>query len=186
MSRTCIAGVLLALLIMACAAAAQAPSSNQSIQPAGEETVPLPRYLEVRPNIGTGGQPTEAGLRILAQKGYTSIVNFRTAEEMAAIPYEERLAAELGLKYFSIPFRGQEPKEVQAAAFNQLMDALKGEKVFVHCTVANRVGGMMMIRLALREGMDVQAAETEAAKIGLRSEALREFARQVIQRQQGK
>jgi protein tyrosine phosphatase (PTP) superfamily phosphohydrolase (DUF442 family) len=142
--------------------------------------------MEVRPNIGTGGQPTEAGLRILADKGYRSIVNFRTAEEMAAIPYEEKLAAELGLKYFSIPFRGQEPKEIQAAAFNQLMDALKDEKVFVHCTIASRVGAMMMIRLALREGMDTQKAEAEATKIGLRSDALRQFAREVIERQRGK
>ncbi len=171
------------LLIPSGIAVPQDSTSAQAGKVSSDEKPALPRYLEVRPNIGTGGQPTEAGLRVLAEKGYKSIINFRTAAEMAAIPYQEKLAAELGLKYFSIPINGQDPKETQFQAFDQLMDALKDEKVFVHCTAANRVGALLMIRLALREGLDTAKAESEAEKIGLRSDVLRQFARQVIERE---
>ena len=164
----------------------QIPVTEQQPRAPKEDAPPIPRFLEVRPNIGTGGQPTEAGMRMLAEKGYRSIINFRTAEEMAVIPHESKLAAELGLKYFSIPFNGQEPREVQAVAFNQLMDALEDEKVFVHCAAANRVGALMMIRLVLKEGLSLEEAEAEAARIGLHSDSLRQFARQVIEHQRGR
>ncbi len=182
-----IAFVFSLLLVMAGPALAQeAKPAQEAPKPAAEETPPLPRYLEVKPLIGTGAQPTEAGLRLLAEKGYKSIVNFRTAEEMAKIPYEEKLSGELGMKYFNIPVSGKEPKEAQALAFLQLMDSLKDEKVFVHCTAANRAGALMMIQMALQGGMDPQKAEAEAIKIGMYSENLRLFAREVIEKHKKK
>ena len=146
------------------------------------EQPPLPRYLELTSLVGTGAQPTEAGIRLLAEKGYKSIINFRTSEEMAKFPYEEKLAAELGMKYFSVPVFGREPKESQAMAFLKLMDALKDEKVFVHCAAANRVGAFMMIQRALQDGVDVKKAEEEGEKVGMRSENLRQFAREMIEK----
>ena len=185
------------LLLAAVGAAAQEPSqpaaassptlSAAAQQPQApekpvEEQPPLPRYLELTSRVGTGAQPTEAGIRLLAEKGYRSIINIRTSEEMAKLPYEEKLAAELGMKYFNIPVFGREPKESQALAFLQLMDALKDEKVFVHCAAANRAGAFMMIQRALQDGVDPKTAEQEGEKIGMRSENLRLFAREMIEK----
>jgi protein tyrosine phosphatase (PTP) superfamily phosphohydrolase (DUF442 family) len=170
------------LLSATAALAFQAPTQTSADKPA-EEQPPLPKYYEVTPLIGTGAQPTEAGMKMLAEKGYKSIINFRGAEEMAKFSYEEKLAGELGLKYFAVPLRGQDPRDSQADAFLRLMDASKSEKVYVHCTAANRAGAMMLIQLALQGGMDVKKAEEEARKIGMTSEALHKFALDYIAKQ---
>jgi protein tyrosine phosphatase (PTP) superfamily phosphohydrolase (DUF442 family) len=180
MSKRLILVSILSLLSITASVGAQEPNKPAPPAKVGSEET-LPRYLELASDIGTGGQPTETGMHALAEKGYKSIINLRTAEEMASVPYEEKLAGELGLKYFSIPIRGQEPKEVQALAFMQVMNSIKDEKVFVHCASANRVGALMMIWLALQQGMETSKAEAEAGRIGLRSEPLRQFARQVIE-----
>lgn len=158
------------------------PAMAQQPQAPAEEQPPLPRYLELTPRVGTGAQPTEAGIRLLAEKGYKSIINIRTSEEMAKLPFEEKLAAELGIKYFNIPVFGREPKESQALAFLQLMEALKEEKVFVHCAAANRAGAFVMIQRALQDGVDPVTAEAEGVKIGMQSENLRQFAREMIKK----
>jgi uncharacterized protein (TIGR01244 family) len=178
MKKIMVLGLAL-LLPVSAVFAFQAPTQAAPDKPA-EEQPPLPKYYEVTPLIGTGAQPSESGIKQLAEKGYKTIINIRTAEEMAKVPYEEKLAGELGLKYFSVPLRGQEPKESQAEAFLRLMEAVKDEKVFVHCTVANRAGALMLIQLALQGGMDLDKAEAEARKIGMTSEALRKFALEYV------
>lgn len=154
--------------------------------PPAQEAAPLPKYLEVTPRIGTGGQPTESGMRLLAEKGYTSIINLRTSAEMAPLAYEEKIAGETGLKYFALPVAGAAPREAQALAFLQLMKMMRKEKVFVHCTAANRAGAFMMIYLGLQKKMDLQKADAEAVRIGMRSENLRQFAREMIAKQKAK
>jgi protein tyrosine phosphatase (PTP) superfamily phosphohydrolase (DUF442 family) len=178
------------ILLCAALTASAKPIQQNPQPPAGEtqvtEAPPIPKYSEPTPAIGTGGQPTEAGMKLLAEKGYRSIVNFRTTEEMAKFPFEEKMAADLGMKYFLIPVQGKEPKEAQAQAFLNLMQALKGEKTFVHCAGANRAGALMMIDLVVNEGMDLDKAESEARKIGMSSENLRLFARDVISKQKNR
>jgi uncharacterized protein (TIGR01244 family) len=143
---------------------------------------PIPNFIELAPLIGTGGQPSEAGIKLAADKGYKSIINIRTSSEGVDLAAEEKQAMQLGLKYYMIPFDGREPREAQALAFNALMAALKGEKVFVHCGSGNRVGSLLMIYFALVEGLPVEQAEQEAKKAGLRTPELLEFAQQVIAR----
>lgn len=140
----------------------------------------LPNFVELTPGIGTGGQPTEEGLKQLAEKGYKIIVNLRSSSEQFDLAGEEKSALQLGLRYYMIPLVAKEPTEAQAMAFVTLMSALKQDKVFVHCTGGGRVGSLMMIYFALEEGMPQEKAEEEARKMGLRSPDLLEFARKVV------
>jgi uncharacterized protein (TIGR01244 family) len=151
---------------------------------AGQETAkpPIPNYVEYSPRIGAGGQPTDEGMKLLAEKGYKSVINIRSGSEQFDLAGEEKLAMQLGLRYYMIPFIAREPSEGQALAFNALMTALRDNKVFVHCGSGNRVGSLMMIYLALEEGMPADKAEQEAKKIGLRAADLLEFSKQVIER----
>jgi uncharacterized protein (TIGR01244 family) len=155
-------------------------------QPAGQEQQKpsLPNYVELSSRIGTGGQPTDAGMKQLAEKGYKSIINLRTSGEGVDLAAEERQAMQLGLRYYMVPFNAKEPSEEQALAFCALMSALKENKVFVHCGSGVRVASLMMIYLVLEEGMPPDKAEQEARKVGLRSPDLLEFAKQVIGRHQ--
>jgi uncharacterized protein (TIGR01244 family) len=152
---------------------------------AGQETAkpPIPNYVELSSRIGTGGQPTEEGMKLLAEKGYKSVINIRSSAEQFDLAGEEKLALQLGLRYYLVPFVAREPSEAQALAFNVLMSALKDNKVFVHCGSGNRVGSLMMIYLALEEGMPADKAEQEAKKVGLRAADLLEFSKRIIGRQ---
>jgi protein tyrosine phosphatase (PTP) superfamily phosphohydrolase (DUF442 family) len=152
-------------------------------QAAEEKPKPdLPNYLEVTPSIATGGQPTDAGLRTLAERGYTSIINLRTNEERVDLAAEEKSARELGLGYFPLPAVGTAPEARQAFEFMNLLQERKDGRVFVHCATANRVGAFMMIYRVLRDGLSPEKAEEEAGRIGLRSDVLRKFARDFIAR----
>lgn len=153
-----------------------AVAAGQS-QPASE----LPRYQEVSPKVGTGGQPTHRGLELLKEKGYTAIINLRTANEGVDLAAEEKRARELGLEYYGIPVVSSNPKAEQAGEFLRLFERLSKERVFVHCAAASRVGGFMMIRWALDEGMPLDDAEAKAKQVGLQSETLRKFARDYVE-----
>src|SRR6266536_1538113 len=148
---------------------AQAPSAGKPDP--GE----IPRYLEVTPSVGTGGQPSENGLRTLASRGYQAVINLCTAQEGADLAGEEKLVKEIGLQYFNIPLPISAPRDDQALEFLNLMERLKGRRVFVHCASANRVGAVMMIQRVLKDGLPPDKAQEEANQIGLRSDILREF-----------
>lgn len=159
------------------------PMALRAQEAASDKPVDLPKYLELTPAIGTGGQPTSAGFRLLADKGYKAVINLRTANEGVDLAAEEKAITDLGLKYYNIPVVAKEPKDEQAAAFLKLMEDLKDDKVFVHCAAANRVGVFVLIRRALKDGIPLEKAEEEARRIGLRSEELLKFARSFIARQ---
>jgi protein tyrosine phosphatase (PTP) superfamily phosphohydrolase (DUF442 family) len=149
---------------------------------AKDKPLDLPGYLEVTSRIGTGGQPTGAGFRLLAEKEYRAVINLRTADEGVDLAAEAKTASDLGLKYYNIPVVGKDPHREQVEDFMKLMEDLKQEKVFVHCTTANRVGSFMLIYRVLRDGIAREQAEEEARRIGLRSEILLKFARDFISR----
>jgi protein tyrosine phosphatase (PTP) superfamily phosphohydrolase (DUF442 family) len=151
----------------------------QNWDPAAERQKDLSYYTEVTPLLGTGGQPTLEGLRRIAENGYKAVVNLRGPKEPFDLAAEQKLAAELGLKYYGVPVTG-DPTLEQAKQFLDVMNRLKDEKVFVHCATANRAGAMVMISRVLRDGLSLDAALAEAKRIGLRSEKLLQFALSVI------
>ena len=173
------ATLLLAALLCAAQETTQAPVP----QPAAGSPADLPRYLEVTPLIATGAQPTEAGVRKLAEQGFRAIINIRTAEEEGAdVDRYRKLAEGLGLKYYHVPLVGKDPKEEQVTRFLETMEQLQNEKVFVHCAAANRVGAVMMCKRVLKDGLSTAEAEEEAKRIGLRTETLRKFALDYIEK----
>jgi protein tyrosine phosphatase (PTP) superfamily phosphohydrolase (DUF442 family) len=159
------------------------PAALWAQEAAKEQPADLPRYFELTPHIGTGGQPTSPGFRLLAEKGYKAVINLRTSNEGVDLAAEGNLVRDLGLKYYSVPVAGKEPTDEQAVAFLKAMEDLKDDKVFVHCAAANRVGCFMIIQRVLKDGISQEKAEEEARQIGLRSDNLLKFARDFISRQ---
>ena len=165
-------------LVCALAVLAMAQQAGPAIQ----------NFLRINTEICTGGQPTLAQLAELKAQGVTTVISLRTAGEAGFDgPAEEAEAKKLGMKYFNIPVSNQAgPKDEQAAEFLKLTDDAKNRPVFIHCGSANRVGAFFMIRRVLRDGMTFDAAKAEADKIGLRSQALADFAKQYIEKNQKK
>ncbi len=151
-------------------------------QPAG-----IQNFLKINTEFCSGGQPTLAQLAELKAQGITTVVNLRTVGENGFdAPAEEAEVKKLGMKYIHIPVANAGPKDEQADEFLKVTDDAKNRPVFIHCGSANRVGAFFMIRRVLRDGLTFDAAKTEATKIGLRSAALEEFAKQYIEKNRKK
>jgi protein tyrosine phosphatase (PTP) superfamily phosphohydrolase (DUF442 family) len=138
-------------------------------------------FLRVNSEFCTGGQPRIEELSKLKAEGVKAIINLRPPSEHAAAE-EERAATQLGLRYFNIPVRFDDPKDEQATEFLKLTDDPQNRPAFIHCAAAVRVGAFWMIRRVLRDRWSLADAEKEAEKIGLHhSPHLNEFARRYIE-----
>ena len=137
-------------------------------------------YLRVNTDFCTAGQPTLEQLSQLQEDGFRTVLNLRVPTEHDAVA-EEALVRELGMNYFNIPVAGADVRDEQVEEFLKLTDDEENRPVFIHCASANRVGAFWMIRRVIRDGWSLADAENEAAEVGLRSPALRDFARQYIQ-----
>jgi uncharacterized protein (TIGR01244 family) len=151
-----------------------------------QELPPINNFLQVNSEFCTGGQPRLEHLAKLKADGIKAIINLRQPSEHRA-PEEEALAKQVGLRYFNIPVVYANPREEQVAEFLKLTDDPANRPMFIHCTAAIRVGAFWMIRRVLRDGWTVEAAEAEAAKVGLRNAPhLTEFAKAYIEKHRKK
>lgn len=161
------------------AAGSAAPASGAAA-PAGagqaeEGPEGVVNYTRVDATVAcAGATPPEAMAEIKA-RGFASIINFRTAGERGATVDAGQAAAEAaGLRYHHLPFR--EPSAEVAETFLATVGDPANQPAFIHCGSANRVGAMWLIKRVKQDGWTVDDALAEARTIGLRSEALTEFA----------
>lgn len=181
MIRLALSASLIALA--ACAEAPEAPPPQTPDVPAqtadtltiapppAEPAPPLPPVqritdeFEVRlledGDVWLAGQPTEAGLRMAAAEGVTTVINLRppgeaSVEELGFDP--EALAAELGITLVNVPVNGRDypftPERL--AEMTAALDAADG-KTLIHCRSGGRVGGIYAAYLSQKEGVDVDA-----------------------------
>ena len=132
-------------------------------------------YTRVDATVACAGATPPEAIAELKRLGFTSIINFRTAQERgASIEASQAAAREIGLKYFHLPFRT--PSVALTESFLNTVADPANQPVFIHCGSANRVGAMWLIKRVKLDGWDVEKAAAEAEAIGLRSAGLKEFA----------
>jgi uncharacterized protein (TIGR01244 family) len=154
----------------------ESPNSMESTlapDSAGPEGVV--NYTRVDATVACAGATPPEAMAGLKELGFISVINFRTEGERGAMIEESRTAAEAaGLTYFHLPFREATP-EVTETFLDTVADPVN-QPVYIHCGSANRVGAMWLIKRVRVDGWSVEDAMVEAEAIGLRSEALKEFA----------
>lgn len=148
-----------------------------------QESLSAINFLRVNDEVCTAGQPSMDDLVKLKAQGIRAVINLRRASEHNA-EEETAKARELGLRYIHIPVDGNNIQDAQVAEFLRVTSDPENRPMFIHCAVANRVGGFWMIRRALVDKWPLADAEAEAKKVGLRSVAIRDYAAGYIQRQQ--
>lgn len=132
------------------------------------------RFLEAADRVGSdvyvSGQPTELGIREMRDSGVTTVVNLRTPSEMQRVPFDEgALVKSLGMRYVSIPVRGDSTYPYSPDAvkrFAEVMRTAKG-KVLLHCTVGWRASHLWAAYLIEDRGVPVEAALANARAINL-------------------
>jgi protein tyrosine phosphatase (PTP) superfamily phosphohydrolase (DUF442 family) len=140
-------------------------------------------FTKVNNEFWTGGQPPIAELARLKAGGIKVILDLQHPSEHN-VAAEAAEAKRLGMRYINIPVVFRDPKDEQAHEFLRLTDDPANRPMFIHCTMAVRVGAFWMIRRVLRDGWSVEKAEKEAREIGLGARHLLAFARNYIARHQ--
>src|SRR5262249_19037191 len=155
-------------LFLAAPALAQVP---ESVDPSA-----IPNYHRVRPNVATAGQPSAQAIAQLKALGFKTVINLRTERE-GAKP-EQQTVEKAGLRYVWVPVTGESFSSGDVSRVASVVDDEAAGPVLLHCTVANRAGGMWAAVLAAR-GKPLDEAEAEGRAAGLTSSPMLEAFRRV-------
>jgi len=140
-----LAGVMALPLSYAEAKQILSTSSGKTFARRAPESAGIPRFAEIHPGLSRGGEPGEAGLKYLKDRGYKTIVSFLTD------PAESAYVVESGMKYIHIPMRSgpfsaQPPTQEQVAQFLSVARDSTQYPVFIHCHAGkDRTGAMSAI-----------------------------------------
>ncbi len=106
-----------------------------------------------------GGQPSEAALdRFAAESGGRGlVVNLRTDEEMAFLPYYQRSVVAHGLGLVHIPIKGSELDRPEVEAYAQVMAEHDGP-VLLHCASGGRASYIWVMDKMRAEGWSADEA----------------------------
>jgi uncharacterized protein (TIGR01244 family) len=150
-------------------------------QPKPETLEGARNYTRVDATVACGGVTTPEAFAELKRRGFTSVINLRTADEPDANLEEEAAALKkVGLKNIHIPFNADKPDTAAVDAFLKAVADTSNQPVYIHCGSANRVGMMWLVKRVMIDNFSFPQAAQEAQGIGLRSRPLMEFAYQYI------
>jgi uncharacterized protein (TIGR01244 family) len=132
-------------------------------------------YTRIDATVACAGETPPSAMAELKELGFNAVINFRLANERGATVAAGQAAAQaVGLKYYHLPFR--DPTADIVETFLETVSDPSNQPVYIHCTAANRVGAMWLIKRVKLDGWAVDDAIAEAEMVGLRSRGLKEFA----------
>jgi protein tyrosine phosphatase (PTP) superfamily phosphohydrolase (DUF442 family) len=125
----------------------------------------IPNYLVLPNGVGTGGQPSEAQLRELAEAGYEVVINLALPTSPNALADEAGTVAGAGMEYISIPVEWERPAEADYERFVAAMRENAGRKVFVHCAMNKRVSAFLYRYRVREEGVAPEVAAVDLRRV---------------------
>ena len=100
----------------------------------------IPNYRRLRPGLATAGQPSPEALAKLKEMGFRTVINLRTEREGAKV--EQQTVEAAGLRYVWVPMTAETFSAQDVRAVARVLDDEAAAPVLLHCTIANRVGGV--------------------------------------------
>lgn len=90
-------------------------------------------YIPINEHLATSGQPTPLQIEAISTAGYDCVINLAMHDSTDALFEEGGLVSEEGMNYFhiSVPFNA--PTVTHLTLFLNLMNALEGQKIWLHC-----------------------------------------------------
>ena len=121
-------------------------------------------YVEISDHLTTSGRIQNHHLKQIKDGAYEVIINLDTADRERN-GEEAFLAVDQGLTYFQIPVNGRQPKQRDLDLFFDLMDSVKGRKVYVHCSGNRRASVFVYLYRMLRLREDPDAAWKDVLRV---------------------
>lgn len=112
------------------------------------------------------GQPTLDEIQQLAEAGYRSVVNLRSLNEIGFLEDEQQTTEHLGLCYLSLPIQIKNLNlDDVLPVFQQLTGLPK--PMLVHCDSGIRSSIIVLMQIAIGQGMGAEDAFQKVATLGL-------------------
>jgi len=167
--------LLLAAGLMAAAWMAAAPAPAQEVTKEAIEGVT--NFNRLGTTVACAGAAKAQAVPEIKKAGFASIINLRQASEAGADVEAEAAAAKAaGIRYYHIPFNHAAPDPAAVDKFLDAITAKGSEPAFIHCASGNRAATMWFIKRLVVDHWGVKRAEKEAAALGMRDAALKQFA----------
>jgi protein tyrosine phosphatase (PTP) superfamily phosphohydrolase (DUF442 family) len=137
------------------------PNTHTSSAPTPNVLADIYHYEQVTDWLGTSGQPTRDQFSAIADAGYGAVINLAPPTADRAIADEGSIVATLGMVYVNVPVDFKNPTPENLKTFFGVMNALDGQKIWVHCVVNARVSAFVYQYLRTVKGFSDAAASTD-------------------------
>ena len=144
----------------------------------------MEKVMKINDQVTVGAQPTEDQLQQLGKQGFKSVVNFRTEgeEDQPLSPKTEgEKVKAAGMTYLHVPVSMKSMGPEQVDQFREKYAAL-AKPVFAHCKSGKRAGAMVMMHMAVEQGMSGEQTLQQAEKMGFECDQpeLKEFVKSYV------
>lgn len=119
-------------------------------------------------HVTTGPQPDEEDIQKLRDRGFKSVVNFRTEgepEQPLSPGAEAEAVKAAGMEYLHVPVSMESLKPETVDRFRERFSQLP-KPVFAHCQSGKRAGAMAMMNVAHAKGMTGEQTLRKAKEMG--------------------
>lgn len=130
-----------------------------------DDPIKITAWHRLDARLTSSGQPEADQLALLAPLGITHVINLALPSHEKSLPDEAGLLATLGIGYTNIPVDFAAPQEVDYARFREVMDALEGQPVHVHCILNLRVSAFLYRWRQDRQGLPEAEARQELERL---------------------
>ena len=144
----------------------------------------MEKAMKINDQVTVGAQPSEDQIQQLGKQGFKSVVNFRTdgEEDQPLSPQAEgEKAKAAGMEYLHIPVSMKSMGPELVDQFRERYPDLP-KPVFAHCKSGKRAGAMVMMNMAVEQGMTGDQTLQKAKEMGFECDQpqLEQFVRQYV------
>jgi protein tyrosine phosphatase (PTP) superfamily phosphohydrolase (DUF442 family) len=116
-------------------------------------------FHKVSDLLACSGQPAESQLSLIANDGYSVVINLGLSDGRYALADEAASVKGLGLTYHHIPVAFDNPQMDELTAFISLMNEHGNEKVLVHCAANYRASAFTGLYLLSAKKINEEAMQ---------------------------
>ena len=124
---------------------------------------------EITNELAITGQPTFDELQQLAEDGYRSVVNLRSPDETGFLEEERQKIEYLGLRYVNLPIQIRNLNLDHLIPVIQTLVSLP-KPTLVHCDNGIRSSIVVLVQIAIEQGIRAEDALQRVEKLGLLSD----------------
>ena len=132
--------------------------------------------VEFNENVSCGEAPDEAGIKHLSQRGFKTVVDLRTDEELSGCK-APRLSQSAGLRYIHLPVTGDGLSENKLSRFYRTVFDEDKYPVYVYGQKGIRPVALLLTISALKEGKSVVEILEDAKELNTPAEHAPELVR---------